>query len=79
MSEAKHTPLSSAEVRVKALRDGIGELISQCTDQQVAFLHRIHDNAPWKGLANIPDSELSATYDLLRRTVIGNIAKATGA
>lgn len=70
MSAAK--PLSAKDLRIKALRDGIAELMTQCTEAQVAGLHRIHDRAPWKGLANCPDDKLVDTYELLRRTVIHN-------
>jgi hypothetical protein len=38
------------------------------------MLHRIHDNAPWKGLTNCPEHKLDETYDLLRRTAIKNAA-----
>lgn len=59
------------------MRDAIDELIAECTDAQVAGLHRIHDNAPWKGLGNCPADKLSTAYELLRRTVMQNI-KAAG-
>lgn len=69
-----NAPLSAEAVRVKALRDGIDDMLEQCTQVQQAFLHRIHDSAPWKGLANCPDSKLPETYELLRRTISANRA-----
>lgn len=72
-------PRSAAELRTDAVREAIGELLAECTETQRAFLHRIHDNAPWKGLANCPGNKLDETYELLRRTVLVNTAKATGA
>lgn len=65
-------PLTSDAVRIKALRDGIDDMLQQCTQVQQEFLHHIHDSAPWKGLSNCPDSKLSETYELLRRTVNAN-------
>lgn len=65
-------PLSTEQLRVKSLRDGISELMLECTAKQIGMLHRIHDNAPWKGISNCPESKLSDTYELLRRTVMGN-------
>lgn len=70
-------PLNSDDIQEKALREGIGELITQCTTKQVEFLHRIHNGAPWKGLDNCPPGKLAETYELLRRTVLKNAA-ATG-
>lgn len=70
------TTLDSEQLKEKALRDGIAELMQQCTEKQNAFLHKIHDSAPWRGLANIPTKELGNTYELLRRTVEQNL-KAT--
>jgi hypothetical protein len=64
--------LTAEQFRVKAMRDGISELMEQCTEEQLALLHRIHDNSPWKGLANCPDNKLADTYELLRRTVLKN-------
>ncbi len=74
---AAHTPLTTEQLRVRSLRDGIDTLMLECTEAQLQGLHRIHDAAPWKGLANCPENQLSATYELLRRTVMQN-AKATG-
>lgn len=71
----KHAPLTTEQLRIKSLRDGIDALMFECTDAQLAGLHRIHDGAPWRGLANCPENQLSATYELLRRTVMQN-AKA---
>lgn len=74
MSEIKDgVPMSAESAKVKALRDGIDSMLDLCTEQQQAFLHRIHDNAPWKGLSNCPDGKLSETYELLRRTIAANI------
>lgn len=72
----QHTPPTAEQLRVQSMRDGISALMLECTDAQIAGLHRIHDNAPWKGLDNCPVSQLSTTYELLRRTVMQN-AKAT--
>lgn len=77
MTAAQHTPPTADQLRVQSLRDGINALILECTDAQIAGLHRIHDNSPWKGLNNCPVSQLPATYELLRRTVMQN-AKAEG-
>jgi hypothetical protein len=80
---SRHTPgpISADEARQQALRDGIRDMLEECTEAQRAFLHRIHDNAPWKGLANCPPGKLAESYELVRRTVFGNraaIAKAEG-
>ena len=69
-------PISAAEVQSQSLRDGINALLEDCTEKQRAFLHRIHDSAPWKGLANCPPDQLSLSYELLRRTVIENRSKS---
>lgn len=74
---ALYTPPTAAQVAEQSMRDAIDELIAECTDAQVAGLHRIHNNAPWKGLGNCPVNQLFTTYELLRRTVMQN-AKATG-
>ena len=63
---------SATQVRDRAIRDGINELLGQCTDKQKSFLHNIHDHAPWNGLHNCPSSKLDDTYELLRRTVNSN-------
>ena len=63
---------SSNEVQEKSLRDAIDALVAECTEKQVSFLNRIHDNAPWKGLKNCPVTKLTETYELLRRTVSEN-------
>lgn len=69
-------PLDAEQLRIQALREGIALLMTQCTEKQNAFLHKIHDSAPWKGLANCPPGKLGETYELLRRTVIQNEAAA---
>jgi hypothetical protein len=61
---------SAAELREIAVRSGINELMRQCTQTQIAFIHRIHDSAPWRGLKNCPANRLDETYELLRRTVL---------
>lgn len=69
--EAVRRPILTAQqLRSKAVRDGINALLENCTAQQRANLHRIHDTAPWKGLANCPEDELNNTYELVRRTVL---------
>ncbi len=65
-------PLNATQIKVRAIRAAIAELMGECTEQQRQFLHTIHDNAPWKGLANCPASKLDATYALLCRTVKEN-------
>ncbi len=79
MSGVQHTPMAAKDLQDKALRDGIAELMLACTEKQNAFLHRIHDSAPWKGLANCPPEKLGETYELLRRTVAQNAAAAGSA
>lgn len=81
MSEIKHMPgpISAEALRATTLRSGIAELFEECDAVQQAFLHRIHDSAPWGGIANCPDNKLAETYELLRRTVSMNRAKAEGA
>jgi len=76
--EAQQTqaPPSVEQLKEKALRDGIAELMQGCTDKQNDFLHRIHDSAPWKGLANCPVEKLGDTYELLRRTAQQNASGA---
>ncbi len=66
-------PLSAEAAKTKTLRDGIDSMLDMCTEPQRAFLNRIHDNAPWRGLANCPDNKLAETYELLRRTVSANL------
>lgn len=66
-------PPSTEDLRISGLRDGIAELMAECTEKQLAGLHRIHDSAPWKGLANCPVNKLGETYELLRRTVMSNL------
>lgn len=75
MTDNKHPP-SAEQIKEQALRQGISDLMGECSEKQNAFLHRIHDNAPWKGLANCPAGKLSETYELLRRTVAENERKA---
>ena len=79
MSGARNAPPTTRQVEEQALRDGIAELMRQCTEAQIAGLHRIHNSAPWKGLDNCPPAQLSATYELLRRTVMKNAKDAGGA
>lgn len=71
MSEETMIP-SAKELREQSVRTGIDSLIALCTPEQVAFLHKIHDSSPWKGLHNCPADKLDDTYELLRRTVVGN-------
>jgi hypothetical protein len=71
MSAEQSLP-SAKKMQIDALRNGINDLVLRCTDKQIKFLQTIHDNAPWKGLANCPDDKLAETYELLRRTVIVN-------
>lgn len=59
---------TAAEVQKQALRTATAALLADCTDAQRAGLHRIHDGAPWKGLANCPPSKLADAYELVRRT-----------
>jgi hypothetical protein len=61
--------VTAQQLRNDAVRQGIAGLMEQCTEVQNASLHRIHDGAPWKGLANCPDNKLDETYELLRRTL----------
>lgn len=61
--------MSQLPDRNELVRKAINDALPLLTDKQRAFLNRIHDNAPWKGLANCPDSELLATYELIRRTL----------
>ena len=63
-------PLPAEQLQEQALRGGIADLMSQCTEKQNAFLHQLHDGASWRGLANCPADKLSETYELLRRTVL---------
>jgi len=67
--------LTAKHLQEQVLRDGIVELMGQCTEQQNCLLHRIHDNAPWKGLMNCPTDRLTETYNLLHRTVVKNISR----
>ena len=73
---AQNTPPTAAQVAEQSMRNAIDELVAECTEAQVAGLHRIHDNAPWKGLGNCPANQLSTTYELLRRTVMQNTKAA---
>jgi hypothetical protein len=73
MNAHTSVPLSAEAAKTKALRDGIDSMMDLCTEKQIAFLNKIHDNAPWKGLANCPDNKLVDTYELLRRTVAANV------
>jgi hypothetical protein len=70
--------MNSNEVKAAALRAEIENLLHECTDAQKLGLHRIHDNAPWKGFVNCPPEKLSETYELVRRTVMGNRADMRG-
>lgn len=71
--------LTAAQVRTKAVRDAIASLLAECTDKQRALLNQIHDAAPWRGLANLPDYKVDETYELVRRTVIKNRQDAASA
>lgn len=78
--EDQPTKLPTArEVQDELLRVDILKMLDECTETQIAFLHRVHDNAPWKGLANCPSAKLFETYDLVCRTVVSNRSKAEGA
>ena len=55
-----------------AMRSEITNMLSECTDEQNAFLHKIHDGAPWRGLSNCPADRLKETFDLVARTVEKN-------
>jgi len=63
---------TAKQITEQALRKAIEDLSKRCTEKQVAFLHKIHDSAPWKGLDRCPENKLTETYELLRRTVISN-------
>lgn len=65
---------TAEEIMTRALRAAMEELMAECTEDQIAFLHRIHDNSPWKGLHNAPLVELVNSYDLVTRTVVKNRA-----
>ncbi len=67
---------TAKEVTRRALHEAIEVLMVECTVEQNAFLHRINDSAPWKGLANCPDKDLPGMYDLVVRTVVSNRANA---
>lgn len=60
---------SSKELQTNAVRQAINEALPLLSDKGRALIHRIHDNAPWKGLANCPDAKLSETYELIRRSL----------
>lgn len=70
---------SAAEIEADALRENIHTLLAECSEAQVAGLHRIHDNAPWKGFDNCPPEKLYETYELVRRTAMSNRASTGGA
>lgn len=65
---------TAQEVVRRALFSSMEDLMSECTEEQIAFLHRINDNSPWKGLSNVPDKDLPGMYDLVKRTVEKNRA-----
>ena len=56
------------EIKNDALRAAIDAEMSMLTERQCKLIYRIHDNAPWKGLANCPPEKLDETYELIRRT-----------
>lgn len=47
-------------------------LLSECTEKQVAFFHRVQNGAPWRGFENCPTDQMKSAYELVRRTVIKN-------
>lgn len=51
------------------IRQAINDALPLLSEKGRALIHRIHDNAPWKGLANCPDSKLNQTYELIRRSL----------
>jgi hypothetical protein len=55
------------------VRQAISALLDDCTFAEANGFYRIHDNAPWKGVANMPDDRLDASYDLLRRTILDRV------
>lgn len=66
----------ASQVRNDAVRAEINTLLNEfCTEEQRAKLNEIHSHARWKTLADLPDSELDVTYELVRRTVLLNITR----
>lgn len=63
----------AAEVKVRVIREATDALLSQCTEKQVEFFHRIHNNAPYKGWENCPDDLIDVAHDLVARTVEANL------
>lgn len=73
MTVPEIVPVPTAkQLTEQALRKAIEELSEQCTEEQVTFLRKLHDLAPWKGLQHCPGNKLAETYALVRRTVIAN-------
>lgn len=54
-----------------AQRQAINDLLPRLSEAELKGLHRIHDNAPWKGLDNCPDHKLADTLALIHRTLDG--------
>ena len=63
---------TAKQIKYQAVYAALMELLTQCTEKQVEFFHKMNDSAPWKGYKNIPVDHLDDQYDLVRRTVIGN-------
>lgn len=62
----------ASEFCANAMRNEINSMLLECTEEQVAFLNKIHDLAPWKGWANCPSDHLADNFNLVVRTLEGN-------
>jgi hypothetical protein len=58
---------TARELQLKTLRDGIEELKAQCTHEQLAMLQKVFPGG-------IKPEQCADAYELLRRTVLKNLA-----
>jgi hypothetical protein len=58
---------TAADIQERALRNAVADALTECTEKQRAFFHRIYGE-------RIPASKLPDAWDLVQRTIRKNEA-----